>query len=131
MPASDPVAKLEELLLARGMSRQDLPDFIGRYAKRPVLDAAMELQQRGIRYQIAYDAIAKLQEPTNARESSLDSPFKLSATGWVSLSLVFVGAGLWQLKTGLFAGKFGPWLAVGFCVLGASFALGAISKWLG
>lgn len=131
MPDSDPVAELEEILVARGMLRQDIPAFIERYAKRPVLEAAQELQQRGIRYQIAYQALEKLQEPENLRESALDSPLNLSAGKWIFLSMAFIGAGLWTLKHGAFAATFGPWLFLSLFALGAVFSLCAIPKWIG
>ena len=131
MPAFDPVAKLEEVLVARGMLREDIPGFIERYAKRPVLSAAQELQQRGIRYQIAYAAFAKLQEPEITRESTLDSPFNSSAAIWTLLGFVSFGAGLWTLKNGTLAGMLGPWLFLSLFALGLLFFACALSKWIG
>ena len=131
MPVADPVAKLEEVLVARGMLRKDIPGFIDRYAKLPVLNAAQELQQRGIHYEIAYLALAKLQEPETIAESTLDEPLDSSAGVWAILSLASFGAGLWVWKHGLLAAVLGPWPVVVLFGLGLFFFARAFSKWIG
>jgi hypothetical protein len=131
MSMPDPVAKLEEVLLARGMQQKDIPDFVARYAKRPALDAARELQQRGIHYQIAFLAIAKIQEPEITRESSLEEPLDSSAGKWALLALGSFCAGLWFFKHGALNASLGPWVLVGISVFGLFSALRAVSKWIG
>jgi hypothetical protein len=126
MPAPDPIAKLEDVLIARGMMREDIPGFIERYAKLPVLRAAQELQQRGIHYEIAYLALAKLEEPKITRESTLDEGSSSSAVFWTFLALASFGAGLWTLKHSAIT----PWLEFGLFGLGIVFSIGAISKWI-
>lgn len=131
MPTSDPIAKLEEVLIARGMQRKDIPGFVDRYAQRPAIRAAQELQQRGIHYHIAYLALAKLQEPEITRESTLDASLAPSAGIWALLGLGSFCAGLWTFKHGILHTFLGPWLSISLIVLGLFFMLRAVSKWIG
>ncbi|MGC4073325.1 MAG: hypothetical protein QM760_12575 [Nibricoccus sp.] len=120
MKIADPVTKLEELLVARGMQRKDVPGFIARYAKKPALRAALELQRRGIRHDTAFQAINELQAEETARASILPDSLNPSAGISAILGIASLCGGLRFLESWLHKTS-GPWPGVILLSLGLIF----------